>query len=490
MSPTLPARVPSASAAFRFVRIRTFFLLVLASLVAGLFTAAGSPTAAASPDPSDPNCCFYKVQGTVWYDQNGDGIKQGTEPPLAGWTVQALDIANNVVGTTTTNGAGLYNFDVPVACGATFKIKSIVQSGWTQTFPPSNGLHTGTGNGCSEIPLGPYNFGNNQPACAPFTKTYTLDADFNMGTLNGAVTNVNQLELANTPTTWPYAWIANSGDGTLSKVDTNTGNEVARYYTGPPDINLYAGLAPSRTVVDANGNCWVANRNYSGTGPASVTQIALTGGIDWNANSVINTSGDWNSNGVIDPAEILPWGQDERVIRHYQLGAVGEQARGMTLDKTGGLWVGLSVAQTVVKVNPNLSTATYNASQVPSAPPILITVPIGYMPYGLALSPNGKIYLSTGGERAFEIDPGIASGGTGAGPAVTENIYHPNIYNYGLCVDRNCIVWFALTYTNGPNYGCMRWDPTLTLGNPANGWTVSAPGAAGPGRGICVDFNN
>jgi len=464
---------------------RCLILLVLASL------AALSPARAQDAPPSQ-DCCLYVVAGLVWYDQNSNGIKEGSEPVLPGWTVQALDVGNNVVGTTTTNALGQYSFTLPVSCGNTFKLKQVVQSGWTQTFPVANGIHTGLGTGCSTTPLGPYDFGNTQPDCQPFSKTYTLDGDFNMGTYNGAVTNSNQLELSPTPTTWPFAWIANS-DGTLSKVSTVTGNEVARYYTGPPDnSNNYVYLAPSRTVVDKDGNCWVANRNWGGTParPASVTQFANAGGIDWNNNSVINTSSDANNNGVIDPSEILPWGQDERAIRHYELGPLNEQARGMALDKTGGLWVGMCVSQTLVKVSPNLPTATYSANNPPTAAPALITINLNAYPYGLALAPNGKFYMSESGMNAYEIDPGLASGGTNAGPAVTEMITHTGSFNYGLAVDKNCIVWLAMSFLQSGNYGCVRWDPSLTLGNPANGWTYSAPNAAGPGRGICVDFNN
>jgi hypothetical protein len=50
--------------------------------------------------------------------------------------------------------------------------------------------------------------------------------------------------------TFPFAWIANSGEGTVSKIDTQTGVEVARYRTGPNG----AADSPSRTAVDADGD--------------------------------------------------------------------------------------------------------------------------------------------------------------------------------------------------------------------------------------------
>ncbi len=318
-------------------------------------------------------------------------------------------------------------------------------------------------------------FSTAQDTCQALTVTYTTTAEFNGGVLNGAVAVGDQVELTPLSSTWPYAWIANSNDGTISKVDTQTGKEVGRYYTGPPIGNDYAYLQPSRTVVDRNGNCWVANRPFA---DATMIQIATTGGEDRNNNSIIETSMDANNNGVIDPFEILPWGQDERVLRHYVV-QPADQIRGLVIDKNGFLWVGLSAATMVAKVDPNLPTSIYAPNLTPTLVPHLATATTAQSPYGLALSPNGNIYVATGGEYAFEINTGSAT--------VTETIFHPGNWNYGIAVDQNCIVWLANTV---PPYGCIRWDPTQTVGNPALGWTLSGLGAPGVGRGITVDFNN
>ncbi|MDZ4805001.1 MAG: LamG-like jellyroll fold domain-containing protein [Candidatus Eisenbacteria bacterium] len=459
-----------------------------------LLAATGGATTATAAPP-DTDCCGYTVMGNVWYDQNADGIKQLVEPPLAGWSVEVFDSTNTLVTTLTTDALGYYSTIAPVGCGNIFILKQVVQPGWTQSFPPSSGFHTGLGTGCGPT-FGPYDFGNKQPNCLPFTKTYTLDADFNLGTLSGIVTNSDQLELSPTSTTWQFAWIANASEGTISKVNTQTGKEVGRYYTGPADGgNGYGYLSPSRTVVDVNGDCWVANRNLSSAHFASVTQIVTSGGIDWNSNTIIDTATDSNNNGQIDPWEILPWGQDERVVRHYLLGStIGDQARAMVIDKAGYLWVGLCITQQLVKVDATLPTATYSANNPSTAAPSLVSIPVPLaphtgMPYGMALSPNGKLYMSTVNSKAFEIDPGLVSGGTIAGPAITETINHGGS-NYGIAVDQNCIVWLAIRLGPGGQYGCIRWDPTMTLGNPLLGWTISNPGAPGIGRGITVDFNN
>ena len=470
-----------------------YFLTVFVFLILNLVPLRFAPPAEAQTAevPQDSDCCYFVLVGAVYYDVNGNGVQETGEPGLAGWTVEVVDATYlTVITSTTTDSTGAYTFIAPSGCGYPILLREVLEPGWTQTFPTGAGTHALAPGGCSAEPQGPYDFGNTAPPCGGFAKTYTLDADFNLGTLAGLVTNSDQLELVPTGSTFEYAWIANAGEGTISKVSTVTGKEVGRYYTGPPDgFGNYAYLAPSRTVVDTDGNCWVANRNFSGQ--SSVTQILAEGGVDLNANSNIETSVDGNSNGEIETTEILPWGQDERVVRHYLVGnaSTDNVARGLALDKTGYLWVALYVGQRVIQLDPTLPIATYASNQIPSAPPEMAsisTVPAN--PYGLALSGCGLLYAATLGPFAIEIDPGLAYGGTGAGPAMTQYINHGGS-NYGIAADKDGIVWLAKMWGDSTGDGCVRWDPTVGVGNPSLGFTHSTPGAPGPGRGITVDFD-
>jgi streptogramin lyase len=98
-------------------------------------------------------------------------------------------------------------------------------------------------------------------------------------------------------------WIANSPEGTVSKIDTKTGVELARYFTGPTD-----GLDdPSRTSVNLEGDVAVANRAGGLTKFASRTERC----IDRNGNGTIETS-----NG---PASVLPFTTDECMLWHVDL---------------------------------------------------------------------------------------------------------------------------------------------------------------------------
>ncbi|MCA9704688.1 MAG: hypothetical protein KDK70_02425 [Myxococcales bacterium] len=95
-----------------------------------------------------------------------------------------------------------------------------------------------------------------------------------------------------------YIWIANSSQGTISKLDTQTVTEVGRFITRPDSAG-----SPSRTSVSLSGNVAVANRN------GGVTKIYanVEDCVDANGNGSIDTS---------DDATFLPWGQDECVAWH------------------------------------------------------------------------------------------------------------------------------------------------------------------------------
>jgi hypothetical protein len=92
------------------------------------------------------------------------------------------------------------------------------------------------------------------------SRTYTVDADFDEGTLVRVEheTVHDQLQLSNESGALPFIWVPNSNEGTVSKYDTVTGDELGRYWTGPAS----AGNGnPSRTTVDLEGSVWFGNRN-------------------------------------------------------------------------------------------------------------------------------------------------------------------------------------------------------------------------------------
>ena len=157
-------------------------------------------------------------------------------------------------------------------------------------------------------PLGPCEKGNG----------WTLDAQFDQGVLanvNHDPPNGDQLQITldgfSAPK--PYMYIAQTEEGRILKVDTVTGKQLARY----PSVRLAdcptcnpdtATWAPSRIIIDFDGDMYTANRAFNVQG--AVTKIAGSdaGCIDRDGNGVIDTSSDVNNDGIVDinsPAEYL-----------------------------------------------------------------------------------------------------------------------------------------------------------------------------------------
>ncbi len=187
------------------------------------------------------------------------------------------------------------------------------------------------------------------------SRTYTLDADFDEGILVGVEheTVHDQLQLSKFTEPLPFIWVPNTGEGTVSKVDTNTGKELGRYRVAP-----YFICDPSRTTVDLEGNCWVGCRN-AGT----VVKIGLFEAGSWvdrNSDGIPQTSQDLNNDGDITGAELLPFGQDECVLfevllrpgymgtftpgtiplTSYDYGHWTTSPRGLAIDASNNLWAG------------------------------------------------------------------------------------------------------------------------------------------------------
>ena len=270
--------------------------------------------------------------------------------------------------------------------------------------------------------------------------TYTLDADFAQGTLSGVnyTTVANQLQLNTVATTFPVMWVANAGEDTVSKVDTNLNREIARYRTwfgpaGQPGYvnhlgSAYSGAAPSRTAVDLDGNAYVLNRHFDGRRPVLI-KIAAEGGIDRNGNGVIDTSTDTNGNGLVEPAEMLNLAdanangvidpseiQDERILWAVQVGTAGGLGRALCIGTDGNLWVGMYN-----------QLAYYKHSAVDGS---LIAGPVGvpWSPYGCAVDQGGVLWSASLGSILGK----ISNTGANSGPYPVQSFFHRG--NYGIAL--------------------------------------------------------
>jgi len=188
------------------------------------------------------------------------------------------------------------------------------------------------------------------------SKTYTLDADFDEGSLinvNHDTPNNDQLQLNDSGEPFNFIWVAASARGTIVKIDTETGAILGEYRSAPQG----RGLNPSRTTVDANGNVWAGNRNENGLIPpefgflyGSVVQIGLEENgqcVDRNANAVIDTStglGDiraWPdvTDGVGGTDGLVEDAEDECILIYQRTPDAGA-VRHVSVDGNNDVWIG------------------------------------------------------------------------------------------------------------------------------------------------------
>ncbi len=123
-------------------------------------------------------------------------------------------------------------------------------------------------------------------------RTWTLDADFDEGTIVNLNHDPNhdQLQLNNFAKPFRFINVAASGRGTVVRIDTDTGEVVGEYKTAPEG----RGLSPSRTSVDLRGNVWTANRGEAGDDKGSAVKIGIVvGGTRCNADGSLNPNGDY-----------------------------------------------------------------------------------------------------------------------------------------------------------------------------------------------------
>lgn len=202
------------------------------------------------------------------------------------------------------------------------------------------------------------------------SRTYTLNADFDEGTLlNVNHTLADQLQLDVVPGGQFTAFLAVSASGrnTLERIDADTGVVIGEYRTAPSGL----GRNPSRTSIDSAGNAWVGNRDELSGNMGSVCRIGIVlGGTRVDANGQPNANGlflkppflystavDRNGDGLIRTSrglgDVLTWpnltdgaggadgivqdAEDECIQIFQRTSAVG--VRHLSVDPNDDVWV-------------------------------------------------------------------------------------------------------------------------------------------------------
>lgn len=274
-----------------------------------------------------------------------------------------------------------------------------------------------------------------QPTCT----TYTTCSDFSQGVLSGSIECVDDaLQLSAQTTTFPVMWIANAGEDSVSKWDTDLNREIGRYgtwvFASRPVHGAFDGPAPSRTAVDLDGNVFVANRNFTSGGRPSVMKILNTGYIDRNGNGVMDTCIDANNNGVIDAAEqlfhldtnangLLDTAElrDERIAWITHVGAAGGWGRSLAIDANGDVWLGVFNERAYYKISGSTGAVLGGPYTTVAGP----NASTANTPYGAFVDRDGIMWGATLNNRILKFN-------TNAGlEGMMATITHP-FSNYGI----------------------------------------------------------
>lgn len=326
-----------------------------------------------------------------------------------------------------------------------------------------------------------------QELTGPAQRTFTTDSDFRLGTFDATragAPDTDQLRIDTGASVPPYAWVANLNAGVITKLDTRTGRQVARYdsvltvnWDGsapavrpPRDSCNY----PAAVAVDAQGNSFVLNRgNCSGTS-AALTRYAgsLAACVDRNGNGRIDTSGDANGSGSVDlgdPAEFL--GQaDECILWTKTFAAAGDPARALVVDADQHVWVAGFSSSKLYRLNGQTG-AVLQVVDLQAETGVATSI------QSLAIGPGGYLYTSDGSTQQLirKIDPSAP-----AGSRVVDTVTSP-VPTSGLVVDRSGKVWLGADSDSAA--GVVRVDFTAHTAQVVGG----GGGCSGRTHGVAVD---
>ncbi|MCA9681167.1 MAG: hypothetical protein KC457_03160 [Myxococcales bacterium] len=260
-------------------------------------------------------------------------------------------------------------------------------------------------------------------------------------------------------TEFSYIWIANSTEGTVSKIDTVSTIEEGRFI-----VTDNPAQQPSRTSVNQFGDMAVGHRFA-----AKVTKIAAVPErcIDKNNDGVIQTS--------TGPNDILPYMTDECVHWTVQLPDQPNGTRAVAWE--GGILDPVTCVNTVP--NPRLWVAygsnplqVYRLSGETGEVLDQTTVPSAGYVYGGAVNAEGDFWISDrSGKTLSRVDA----------ETLEVNVWPVPASNaYGVGMDENGHPWIA-TYAAGPGADFVhRFDPDTQT------WSSSG-GAGGYYRGMVID---
>lgn len=247
---------------------------------------------------------------------------------------------------------------------------------------------------------------------------------------SGEELKLSQVVADKVSATASYIWVANSDEGTISKLDTVTGQELGRYRTGPENL----GADPSRTTVDKFGNVWVGNRNNN-----TITKVGLKENnqcIDRNNNGQIDTSTGgsdvlaWTGNwGAAVGSQV----EDECIILHVKLSKSGIETnniRAIAIDQNNTVFAAGTGSNAVYKVNST-------TGEIIDAKYVLEGVDYGGH-YGGVVDKEGNLWSMPGSHNNSVIKT--------SNDLQTSTTYNIGHSGYGITIDKFGKVWTSSLY--------------------------------------------
>lgn len=300
------------------------------------------------------------------------------------------------------------------------------------------------------------------------TEGTTTDATTGTTTEGGSTTGVDCEGMGGDDDALSVIWIANSAQGTVSKINTSTGQELGRYLTRPDGNG-----SPSRTSVNRYGDVAVANRN------GGLTKIIARKEkcIDANMDGELKTS--------TGPNDVLPWGQDECVAWYTEIPHSDNRPVAWTpgvLNEETCLYEELNVWTSWSDKSPGSAVVTlYNGDdgstiqEVP-IPDLPSPWPGWYGFYGAAVDGAGNVWLS-------QLQGGNPSPSWLVRVNLDDFSYDhwnvPEEGGYGMTVTSEGYVWICGRYTRRFNPETEAWTQVSTVGGG-----VHTGGCMGDGDGI------
>ena len=262
-----------------------------------------------------------------------------------------------------------------------------------------------------------------------------------------------------------YLWIANTGQGSISKINTKTMIEEGRYYADPNP----GAASSSRTSVNIDGHYVVVSNRGTGT----ITKVAA------NVEDCMDKDGD----GIIKTSQskddLLPWGTDECVLWNV---TVNPPPDSYTHGPRGTAWApGVFNKETCKYENQKVWVgwmdapshgiiASFNGDTGAQENTVGLdnwSPDVNYAPYGAAADGFGNIWFTSVYRELGRINTTTLE---------VKRWPTNGIAVYGMTVDGKGNVWFG-PYSNQP---VAMFDAALEQ-------FVVVPGTTENHRGVAVD---